>query len=246
MNDSPRLPAILIAGRSGRMARCLLELAAEDPSIECLGGTGRTTDQAALARADVLIDFTTPAQTETLLAACRDAGTRMVIGTTGLSPAQHAAIRATAAEIAICYSANFSLGVNVLYKLAADAARALGEDFDLEVLEAHHRDKKDAPSGTALALGAHLAAARGIDLDQAAVYARHGLTGERIPGSIGFQTLRGGDVAGEHSVLFLGDGERLELTHRAGKRDIFARGALQAARSISNKNNGLYNFFDLI
>lgn len=241
-----RTPKMLIAGTTGRMARSLLELAESDSSIECLGGLGRDPGRDLIAQADVLIDFTTPASTETLLDICRETGTRMVIGTTGLSPARYAAMRAASCEIAICYSANFSLGVNLLYKLAAEAAGTLGEGFDIEVLETHHRNKKDAPSGTALALGAHLAKARGLETDESAIYSRHGLTGERIPGSIGFQSLRGGDVTGEHTVLFLGDGERLELTHRAGRREIFARGALRAAKAIAPKNEGLYDLLDLI
>lgn len=246
MKETRQLPKILIAGSTGRMARGLLELVESDESIECLGGTGRESDRELIARADVLVDFTTPAFTENLITACRETGTRMVIGTTGLAPAQYAAMRAAACEIAICYSANYSIGVNLLYKLAAEAAAALEARFDIEVVEAHHRDKKDAPSGTALALGGHLARARGVEMDEVAVYSRHGLTGERIPGSIGFQSIRGGDVAGEHTVYFLGDGERLELTHRAGNREIFARGALRAAKKISLKDSGLYEFLDLI
>lgn len=238
---------LLIAGTSGRMSRTVAEIAGQVDGVELLGHLDRRlSNRALLDRADVVVDFTAPVFTEALVAACRDAGTRMVIGTTGLAPAQLDAIRLAAEKIAVCQTANFSIGIHVLYRLAESAARLLPGSFNIEVLETHHRGKVDAPSGTALELGRVVAEARGLDAGGSAVFARHGQTGPRGTDKIGYQALRGGDAAGEHTVYFLGDGERLELIHRAADRKIFARGALLAARNIINKNNGIYSFIDLI
>jgi 4-hydroxy-tetrahydrodipicolinate reductase len=193
---------------------------------------GADVDAAARA-ADVLIDFTRPEGTLAHLGACARHGTAAVVGTTGLADAQKAELAAFGATIPIVFAPNMSVGVNVLLDLVETAARRLGPDFDIEVLEMHHRHKVDAPSGTALALGAAAAAGAGRALADCAVYAREGVTGERKPGTIGFATLRGGDVVGDHTVIFAGAGERLELAHRAGSRQNFAAGALRAARTMT-------------
>jgi 4-hydroxy-tetrahydrodipicolinate reductase len=189
-----------------------------------------TDADAAVHACDVLIDFTRPQGTLAHLAACARHGTAAVVGTTGLSEAQKRELAAFGATIPIVHAPNMSVGVNVLLDLVEAAARRLGPDFDIEVLEMHHRHKVDAPSGTALALGAAAAAGAGRSLADCAVYAREGVTGERKAGTIGFATLRGGDVVGEHTVIFAGAGERIELAHRAASRQNFATGALRAAR----------------
>jgi len=244
---------IAIAGASGRMGQTLIEAtlgeadlalsaAFDVPGSPLLGRDpgerlGRATgivvsdDPAkALADADVLIDFTRPEGTLRHLEACLRHGTALVIGTTGFSTEQRDAIARGAARVPIVLAPNMSVGVNVLAKLVREAARALGDAYDIEVVEMHHRHKVDAPSGTALQLGAAAAMGAGRDLEQCGVYARHGHTGPRSAGSIGFATLRGGDVVGEHTVIFAGTGERIELTHRALSRGNFAAGALRAAR----------------
>ena len=185
---------------------------------------------AATAAADVLIDFTRPDGTVRHVAACARSGTAAVVGTTGLSGPQKAELGAAAARIPIVFAPNMSVGVNVLLTLVETAARALGPDFDIEILEMHHKHKVDAPSGTAIAFGEAAAAGSGGALAGRAVYAREGVTGERKPGTIGFATLRGGDVVGEHTVIFAGQGERVELAHKATSRQNFAAGAMRAAR----------------
>jgi 4-hydroxy-tetrahydrodipicolinate reductase len=210
---------------------------------------GSDVDAAARA-ADVMIDFTRPDGTLAHLAACARHGTAAVVGTTGLSGAQKAELGALARRIPIVYAPNMSVGVVVLLKLVELAARRLGPDFDIEVLEMHHRHKVDAPSGTALALGEAAAAGAGRSLAESAVYAREGVTGERKPGAIGFATLRGGDVVGEHTVIFAGTGERVELTHKATSRQNFATGALRAARYAAARRaageNGLADMQDVL
>jgi 4-hydroxy-tetrahydrodipicolinate reductase len=202
--------------------------------------------RAALAGADVLIDFTRPEGTLAHLAACRDLGVKAVIGTTGFTPGQKAAIAEHARDVAVVMSPNMSVGVNVMLGLLAQAARALGDAYDVEIVEAHHRHKVDAPSGTALAMGETIAAALGRDLARCAVYARHGHTGERAASTIGFATLRGGDIVGDHTVLFAGTGERIEITHRAASRATYAEGSLRAARFLATRERGLYAMRDVL
>lgn len=195
---------------------------------------------------DVLIDFTQPAATLETVQLAVERGTAMVIGTTGFDAAGRAALDAAARRIALCESGNFSLGIHLLQKLVRDAASALGADFDIEIVEAHHRHKVDAPSGTALMLGHAAAAGAGLDFARQAVFAREGHTGARNTGSLGFSTVRGGDVVGDHTVLFLGDGERIELTHKASSRMNFARGAVRAAQSLAGRPAGRYTLDQIL
>ena len=232
---------VAVAGASGRMGRMLIE--AVNASGDCtLAGTldiGADL-RAGLADAQVLLDFTRPEGTLAQLAVCRDLGVKAVIGTTGFSAAQKAEIAEHARHIAIVMAPNMSVGVNVVFKLLDMAARALNEGYDIEIVEAHHRHKVDAPSGTALAMGEVVATALGRDLAQCAVYGRHGVTGERDPSTIGFATVRGGDIVGDHSVMFCGTGERIEITHRSASRETYAQGSLRAARFLADKSHGLY------
>ena len=268
MSGAPDL-RIAVAGASGRMGRMLIEAiaAADDmvlsgaldvaasPAIGAdaaafLGrdsGVRITSDlRAGLADAQVLIDFTRPEGTLAHLDVCRELGVKAVVGTTGFSAAQTAQIAAHAEQFAIVMAPNMSVGVNVVLKLLDVAARALDRGFDIEVIEAHHRHKVDAPSGTALEMGRVLAAALGRDLDACAVYAREGITGERDPSSIGFASIRGGDIVGDHTVLFAGTGERIEITHRAGSRATYAEGSLRAVRFLAGKRSGLFDMFDVL
>ena len=267
--SAARRHAVAIAGASGRMGRTLIEavLQSDDcalagaldvPGSAALGQDaglflGRTTGadvtadlQRGLAGATALIDFTRPEGTLAHLAICRRQGTAMVIGTTGFSDAQKAEIAAAAADIAIVMAPNMSIGVNVTLKLLELAARAMPTGFDIEIVETHHRHKIDAPSGTALKMGEVIASALGRDLKQCAVYAREGVTGERDPSTIGFQSLRGGDVVGDHTVLFAGTGERVEITHRATSRANYALGSLRAVRFLGGRQNGLFDMFDVL
>ena len=202
--------------------------------------------RAGLAGADVLIDFTRPEGTLAHLAVCSELGVRAVIGTTGFSDAQKAQIAEHARHIAIVMAPNMSLGVNVVLKLLDVAARALAEGYDIEVIEAHHRHKVDAPSGTALAMGEVLARASGRQLDACAVWGRHGVTGERDPSAIGFSVIRGGDIVGDHTVLFAGSGERIEITHKSSSRATYAQGSLRAARFAAGSAHGLYSMDDVL
>lgn len=195
----------------------------------------------ALAEADVLIDFTRPQASLALLDACQEHRVAMVIGTTGFSPEQKEHIDRAAKSIPIVLAPNMSVGVNLMLKLVETAATTLATGYDIEIIEAHHRHKVDAPSGTALALGQRIAQALHRDLNKAAVYGREGLTGERDPSTIGFATVRGGDIVGEHTVLFAGTGERIEISHKASSRSTFALGALRAARFLRDKQNGLFD-----
>ena len=247
---------IAIAGAGGRMGQALIAATLADPALTlvaatdvpasaCLGGdagapAGRQTGiavtsdvEAAVRAAEVLIDFTRPEGTMAHLAACVASGCAMVIGTTGLSTEQKAAIAAAAARIPVVLAPNMSVGVNVVLDLVEAAARSLGPGYDIEIVEMHHRHKIDAPSGTALGLGEAAARGAGRALAECAVYAREGVTGERVPGTIGFAALRGGDVVGEHTVIFAGSGERVEIAHRATSRQNFAGGALRAARYVA-------------
>jgi 4-hydroxy-tetrahydrodipicolinate reductase len=199
-----------------------------------------------LGHADVMIDFSTPEATVAHARAAGAAKVPAVVGTTGLSAGQQAEVEKALAGVAWVQAPNMSVGVNVLFRLLALAARTLGEAYDVEIVETHHRHKVDAPSGTALALGRIAAEAKGVDFDAGAVYARHGRTGPRKRGSIGLQTLRVGDVVGDHTVVLGADGERLELTHRAQSRDTFALGALRAARWVAGRPPGRYDMQDVL
>jgi len=203
-------------------------------------------EQAMGRGADVVIDFTAPAASLHHAKACAERGVALVVGTTGFSAQAKAELAGHALRVPILMAPNMSAGVNVLFRLVAEAARALGPSYEVEIMEMHHRAKKDAPSGTALRLAEVAADALGLDAGTACVYQRHGDIGSRKPGSIGVQALRGGDLVGDHTVFFLADGERLELTHRAGSRDNFARGAVRAARFLVGKKPGLYDMQDVL
>ncbi len=260
---------VAIAGASGRMGRMLIEAVSQADdcrlagALDILGapalgtdataflgqasGVAITADLAAgLHNTGVLIDFTRPQGTLAHLRVCRELGVQMVIGTTGFTDAQKAEIAAASKDIAIVMAPNMSVGVNVTLKLLQMAAKALATGYDIEVIEAHHRHKVDAPSGTALKMGEVIAEALGRDLKDCAVYAREGVTGERDPSSIGFATIRGGDIVGDHTVLFAGTGERIEITHKSSSRATYAQGSLRAARFLSGKPNGLFDMFDVL
>jgi 4-hydroxy-tetrahydrodipicolinate reductase len=246
---------VAVAGASGRMGRMLIEAIEAADDLQLAGALdlvadptlGSTADlHAGLANAQVLIDFTRPEGTLAHLAVCRELGVKAVIGTTGFSDAQKAEIAAHAEHIAIVMAPNMSVGVNVVMKLLDTAARALNAGYDIEVIEAHHRHKVDAPSGTALQMGEVLAAALGRDLKDCAVYGREGITGERDPSTIGFAAVRGGDIVGDHTVLFAGTGERIEITHRSNSRATYAQGALRAARYLASRPHGLFNMNDVL
>jgi 4-hydroxy-tetrahydrodipicolinate reductase len=208
-------------------------------------GVKITADLAALAAAEVLIDFTRPEATLAHLTACSAHGVKLVIGTTGFDASGRAAIAAAAERVAIVFAPNMSVGVNAALKLLDQAARILA-GYDVEILEMHHRDKVDAPSGTALKMGEVIAGAQGVNLDEVAVWERHGHTGERKPGSIGFATLRGGDVVGDHTVIFAAPGERIEVSHKSSSRLGYAMGSLRAARFLAAHERGLYDMADVL
>ncbi len=260
---------IAIAGAGGRMGQmliqavqaaapeCVLTGALDVPGSPALGqdaagfagrtGVAVTADIAAgLANAHVLIDFTRPEGTMAHLQACRAQGVNLVIGTTGFSDAQKAEIAAAAKDIAIVMAPNMSVGVNVTLKLLEMAAKALQHGYDIEIIEAHHRHKVDAPSGTALKMGEVIAKAVGRDLKDCAVYAREGVTGARDPLTIGFSAIRGGDIVGDHTVLFAGTGERIEVTHKSSSRENYAQGSLRAARFLAGRTSGLFDMFDVL
>jgi 4-hydroxy-tetrahydrodipicolinate reductase len=216
-------------------------------AVGATSGVRLTADvDAAVAAADCLVDFTQPGATIGHVQACAAAGTAAVVGTTGFTPDQKAGIVAAARRIPIVMAPNFAVGVNAVFKLAELAARILGEGYDVEIVEAHHRHKVDAPSGTALRLGEAVAAARGRDLKSCAIHGRQGITGERDPRAIGFHAIRGGDIVGEHTVIFAGEGERVEVAVRSGSRMTYALGALRAARWLQGKRPGLYDMFDVL
>jgi 4-hydroxy-tetrahydrodipicolinate reductase len=261
---------IVVAGAAGRMGGRLVALARESADLRVaaaieqpghaaigrdageVAGAGPlgvciTADPAAALSPDrVLVEFTAPAATLAHLRLAAAHGARAVVGTTGLSADQVAELRGLAARTAILFSPNMSVGVNLAFRVLALMARALGDDYDVEITEMHHRTKKDAPSGTAARMAEVIAEALGRDLGEVGVYGRHGLVGERRPREIGVHALRGGDVAGEHTVVFATPGERLELTHRASSRDTFARGALRAVRFIAAAPPGLYSMHDVL
>jgi 4-hydroxy-tetrahydrodipicolinate reductase len=237
---------VAVAGAGGRMGRMLLEAVATDPTATLAGTPSRADPRAGLGDADVLIDFTRPEATLTHLALCRELGVKMVIGTTGFTPKQKAAIGGAAQHIGIVFAPNMSVGVNVMLKLLESAAATLGPEYDAEVIELHHRHKIDAPSGTALAMGEAVARGRGMALAGNGVFTRHGHTGERRRGDIGFATVRGGDIVGEHTVLFAGTGERIEITHKSSSRANYAEGSLRAAHFLATRGPGLYGMADVL
>jgi 4-hydroxy-tetrahydrodipicolinate reductase len=260
---------VAVAGASGRMGHMLIEAirasgdcqlagAADVASSPTIGndaaaflglasGVPVTADvRAAVAASEVLIDFTRPEGTLAHLKACREAKVNLVIGTTGFGEGQKALIEDAARDIAIVMAPNMSVGVNVAMKLLELAAQSLGDGFDIEVIESHHKHKVDAPSGTALKMGEVIAAAQGRKLKDCAVYGRHGHTGERKAGSIGFTSIRGGDIVGDHTVLFAGAGERIEITHKSASRQGYAEGSLRAVRFLAGKKNGLFDMFDVL
>ena len=215
--------------------------------FEVVGGWRREGDPVALiSTADVVVDFSSASAMGLLLSACREGRKPVVIGTTGHDAAQRAEIATAAREIGVVFAANFSIGVNALFWLTREAARILGDGFDLEVVEMHHRQKKDAPSGTARRLGEILAEMRGLDYARDAAHGREGLVGARGTREIGMHAIRGGDVVGEHTVIFAGAGERLELTHRASSRETFAAGALRAGEWLVLQPPGLYDMEDVL
>jgi 4-hydroxy-tetrahydrodipicolinate reductase len=244
---SERELQVAIFGVSGRMGRAVVAAVEESSGAAVKGSTTSSGDAAAALRgADVAIEFALPQATAAHLPACVAAKRPVVIGTTGHDDAQRAQIAAAAREIAIVMAPNMSLGVNLLLKLVELTAGKLDASYDIEVFEAHHRNKKDAPSGTALALGAAAASGRGVKLSEVAEQARHGTDAARARGAIGFSVFRGGDVVGDHTVTFAGAGERIELTHRASDRMAFARGAVQAARWLVGRPPGLYSMKDVL
>ena len=261
--------SIAIAGASGRMGQmlidavraaddCVLSGALDIPASPAIGQdaaafAGQTTGvlisadiTQGLQNSHVLIDFTRPEGTMAHLAVCRAQGVAMVIGTTGFTDSQKAEIAEAAKHSPIMMAPNMSVGVNVTLKLLEMAAKALATGYDIEIIEAHHRHKVDAPSGTALKMGEVIADALGRDLKDCAVYAREGVTGERDPSSIGFATIRGGDIVGDHTVLFAGTGERIEITHKSSSRSTYAQGSLRAARFLVGQQAGLFDMFDVL
>ena len=260
---------VAVAGASGRMGRMLVEAiqASKDcvlaAALDLPGSLALGTDAAAflgqtsgaliesdvrnaLSKADFLIDFTRPEGTMAHLAICAELGVKVVIGTTGFSDAQKADIAAFAQKTAIMLAPNMSVGVNVTLKLLEMAAKALDSGYDIEIVEAHHKHKVDAPSGTALKMGEVIAEAQGTKLEDRAVYERFGHTGERKENTIGFATVRGGDIVGDHTVLFAGTGERIEITHKSSSRSTYAEGSLRAVRFLAHQPNGQFDMFDVL
>jgi 4-hydroxy-tetrahydrodipicolinate reductase len=260
---------IAIAGAGGRMGRMLIEATLQDAAATLVAAFDQpdaaaqgknvgelvgmpcgvlvgSDSEAGIAQASCLIDFTRPEATLQHLAVCRRHGVAMVIGTTGFAAAGREAIAAAAQDIPVVFAPNMSVGVNVVFKLLDVAARILGEGYDVEIVEAHHRHKVDAPSGTALRMGEVVAQALGRELKECATFAREGVTGERPPSSIGFATVRGGDIVGDHNVLFCGLGERVEIGHRASSRMPYALGSLRAAHFLVGRKSGLFDMQDVL
>lgn len=259
-----------IAGAAGRMGKSLIAASVHTEGVEVTAAiecpdsawVGRDAGEASglpqlavpitsdfrslVGRIDVLIDFTRPAATLDHVARCVEQGIRMVIGTTGFTPAERAVIADASRSIAIVLAPNMSVGVNLVLKLLQLTARTIGEQTDIEIVEAHHRHKIDAPSGTALRMGEVIAETLGRDLQRCAIYGREGHTGERERQTIGFSTIRAGDIVGEHTVMFADDGERVEISHKASSRQTFARGALRAARWIAGQSSGLFDMQDVL
>ena len=260
---------VAVAGASGRMGQMLVEAITAAEGLELTGALdiamspaigvdagaflGKATGvkiesdlAVALANADYLIDFTRPEGTLKHLAYCAEHGIKMIIGTTGFDDAGKSAIAKAAETTAIVFSPNMSVGVNVTLKLLEMAAKSFATGYDIEIVEAHHRHKVDAPSGTALKMGEVIADALGRDLNEVGVFAREGVTGERDPSSIGFATIRGGDIVGDHTVLFAGIGERVEISHKSSSRVTYAHGSVRAARFLADKSTGLFDMFDVL
>jgi 4-hydroxy-tetrahydrodipicolinate reductase len=236
-----------IAGKNGRMGKMLIEAVLAAPDATLAAAFDIDDDAAtALANADCLIDFTRPEGTLQHLDICRRLGVHVVIGTTGFSVEQKQQIETAAKDIPIVFAPNMAVGVNAVFKLLDVAARILNEGYDIEVIEAHHRHKIDAPSGTALRMGEIVASALGRTLDECAIYGREGHTGERPATQIGFSTIRGGDIVGDHTVLFAGTGERIEITHKSASRMSYALGSLRAARFLRGHSNGLFDMQDVL
>ncbi|MDR2614088.1 MAG: 4-hydroxy-tetrahydrodipicolinate reductase [Candidatus Accumulibacter sp.] len=260
---------IAVVGAAGRMGRMLVEAVLQDGAAELAAAVeipghpliGKSVGElvglpcalrvsaeaeAGIARADCLIDFTRPKGTLDHLAICRRHKVAAVIGTTGLDDAGKAAVAEAAREIPVVFAPNMSIGVNVMFKLLDVASRLLAQGYDVEIVEAHHRQKVDAPSGTALRMGEVIAGALGRDLKKCAIFGREGITGERDPSTIGFSSIRGGDMVGEHTAMYCGIGERVEITHKTGSRVPYALGALRAARFLAGKANGLFDMQDVL
>ncbi len=260
---------IAIAGATGRMGRMLIEAVLNTPDAQLVGALEHTASphlgedagaflgkvtgvkitadiEQALTGAQYLIDFTRPEGTMAHLAIAQKTATKMIIGTTGLSAEQIANLKNASEKLAIVFAPNMSVGVNATFKLLEIAAKMLNQGYDIEIIEAHHRHKVDAPSGTALKMGEVIADALGENLDDVAVYAREGHTGERKEGSIGFATIRGGDIVGDHTVLFAGDGERIEISHKSSSRQSYAQGSLRAARFLQTQTSGMHDMQDVL
>jgi 4-hydroxy-tetrahydrodipicolinate reductase len=261
---------IAVAGVSGRMGKIIVEAISKTDGVEVGAATVRPNSPAlgqevggmcglpvidvcavdnldeALGDFDVLIDFTSPAATIEHIATCIGAGKKMVIGTTGFTDDQKQTIAEASKKIPIVFAPNMSIGVNLCLKLLEQAAKVIGEDSDVEIIEAHHRHKKDAPSGTALKMGEVIAQALGRDLDEVAVYGREGQTGARDGKTIGFESIRAGDIVGDHTVMFAGDGERIEITHKSNSRMTYAAGSVKAAQWLQDKKKGLYDMQDVL
>ena len=261
---------VAICGAAGRMGKTLIEVCTETEGVDITAATehpdserlGQDSGEVAgldknnvaitadistvLENVDVVIDFTVPHVTVSNIEACVDAGKKMVIGTTGLDDRQKDIISSASQSIGIVFAPNMSIGVNLCFKLAELTAGIIGEDSDIEIIEAHHRMKKDAPSGTAVRLGEIIADRLGRNLKDCAVYGRQGITGERDKQTIGFETIRAGDIVGDHSVMFASSGERIEITHRASSRKTFSSGAVRAAQWIMGRSSGLYDMQDVL
>ena len=253
---------VAVSGAAGRMGKAILSVCASDADVEVVGALEAKGHEAVgsfiegikvsdsiedvLADAEVLIDFTHPDATLEALDACVEKGVAMVIGTTGFSDGQKSRIEEASRKIPIVFSPNMSVGVNLLFKLVQQVASVLGDDYDVEIVEVHHRFKKDAPSGTALRLAEMAAEGLGRDLEECMVCGREGMVGERPSSQIGVFAVRAGDVVGEHTVIFGGLGERIELVHRAHSRETFARGAVRAAKWVVDKSPGLYSMWDVL
>ena len=265
-----KMVKIIVAGAAGRMGIRIINIINETEGVTLAGAfehpenpmVGQDAGMVAgmgekgikisgsldkiIDSGDVIIDFTVPAATMSNVQKAASAGKAVVIGTTGIAEDEQKKISEAAKNIPLVMAPNMSVGVNVMFKIAAEMARILGSDYDIEIVEAHHRLKKDAPSGTAIGLAKKLAEATERDLEKTAVYSRHGIIGQRTDEEIGIQTVRAGDITGDHTVLFGGIGERLELTHRAHNRDNFAKGAVRAAKWIAGKGSGLYDMQDVL
>ncbi len=238
---------LVIVGSKGRMGQMLLTCAARNPSVQVVGQVDQGDDlRVALENADVVIDFSLASATPGVVGACVECGKALVIGTTGHSLDERASIEGAKQRIPMVWATNFSTGVNTLFWLTRKAAQILGPDFDLEIVEMHHRLKRDAPSGTAATLAGILADVRGLEQPQALRHGRQGLIGERTAAEIGIHAVRGGDVVGEHTVIFAANGERVELTHKASSRETFANGAIRAAGWVLQQPPGIYTMQDVL